>query len=164
MTILRYLDRYLEQIILFLILSLMTVLIGIQVFMRYVMDDSLVWSEELVRWLFVWFIWIGMSYAFKENKHICISVFVDLFSNKIKNIIHIITQVVILVFFIRVIVLSWQQATLPFVINQSSVVLYWPFSDVAISLFWLYFSMIVGCGLSVFRLMQHLVIDIKKII
>jgi TRAP-type C4-dicarboxylate transport system permease small subunit len=45
-------------------------LIFIQVVMRYIFHSSLSWSEELARYLFLWQIWLGASYAVKAHRHL----------------------------------------------------------------------------------------------
>ena len=57
MKILKWLDNYLELTVSVFLMSLMTVLIFLQVVMRYVMHNSLSWSEELARYTFVWLIY-----------------------------------------------------------------------------------------------------------
>ena len=51
--ILHWLDENLEEFILVIFLIAMTLIMGIQVFCRYVLGMSLSWSEELTRYL-VW--------------------------------------------------------------------------------------------------------------
>jgi TRAP-type C4-dicarboxylate transport system permease small subunit len=77
MRILRKIWDHLEEI--FLIPSLMfsTALIFIQVIMRYVFHHSLSWSEELVRYLYVWETWIGVSYAARNGTHLRITMVKD---------------------------------------------------------------------------------------
>ena len=50
--ILHYLDEYLEEILMVIFLIAMTLIMGIQVFSRYVLGMSLSWSEEITRYLF----------------------------------------------------------------------------------------------------------------
>ena len=52
--ILHWLDENLEEFILVIFLIAMTLIMGIQVFCRYVLGMSLSWSEELTRYLFIW--------------------------------------------------------------------------------------------------------------
>lgn len=68
MKILKWLDNYLELTVSVFLMSLMTVLIFLQVIMRYVMHNSLSWSEELARYTFVWLIYIAISYGSKLNE------------------------------------------------------------------------------------------------
>ena len=51
--ILKFLNDYLEETICIILMSIMTIIIFIQVIMRYVMHNSLSWSEELARYCFV---------------------------------------------------------------------------------------------------------------
>ena len=51
---LHWLNEYLEEFVLVIGLILMTLIMGIQVFCRYVLGMSLPWSEELTRYIFIW--------------------------------------------------------------------------------------------------------------
>ena len=57
MKVVSWMDEYLEAGLASLLLAVIVTLITVQVVMRYVMQNSLSWSEELTLWLFVWFIW-----------------------------------------------------------------------------------------------------------
>ena len=72
MRFLKLLDQYFEEVIVIILLGTMTFLVGLQVIMRYVMQDSLSWSEELARYVFIWMVNIGISYGVKKNRHISI--------------------------------------------------------------------------------------------
>jgi TRAP-type C4-dicarboxylate transport system permease small subunit len=67
----------LEEILLVSSLAFTVGLIFIQVLMRYVFQNSLSWSEELARYLFLWQIWLGASFAVKEQAHLRIGALVD---------------------------------------------------------------------------------------
>ena len=49
MKFLKLIDEYLEMGICVTLISVIAVVLGLQVFMRYVMQNSLSWSEELAR-------------------------------------------------------------------------------------------------------------------
>ncbi len=51
-------------------LAVMVIVIFTQVIMRYVFNNSLSWSEEFARYLFVWFSWIGVSAGLKDGEHL----------------------------------------------------------------------------------------------
>ena len=51
------------------LLSFFVVLLFVQVVMRVVFQDSLTWSEELSRFAFVWFAYLGACYAARLNAH-----------------------------------------------------------------------------------------------
>ena len=52
--ILHWLDENLEEFLLVFFLIAMTLIMGIQIFCRYVLGQSLSWSEEITRYLFIW--------------------------------------------------------------------------------------------------------------
>lgn len=63
-----------EYVALILALAVMVAVIFSQVVMRYVFNNSLSWSEEFARYLFVWFSWMGVSAAVKDKEHLKVDI------------------------------------------------------------------------------------------
>ena len=82
---LKLLDDKLEAVLCIILLSVMTVVVFIQVIMRYVVQDALAWSEELSRYLFVWLIYLGIPLGAKHMKHIKIEAPLSLFPRKARK-------------------------------------------------------------------------------
>lgn len=99
MKILKWLDYYLEEFLMVLLLGLMTIIMGIQVFSRYVLGNSLSWSEEITRYLFIWSGFISVSYCTKRCISIKIEQFVQIFPNRGKAMFKIINHTIELIFF-----------------------------------------------------------------
>lgn len=53
-------------------LASMTLLTFVQVVLRYVFGTGLVWSLEVVSYLFAWLVLIGMSYGVRTQAHIAV--------------------------------------------------------------------------------------------
>ncbi|ELA6610324.1 TRAP transporter small permease [Vibrio alginolyticus] len=138
--------------------------IFLQVVMRYVFSNSLPWSEEFVRWCFIWFIWVGVSYGFKTRKHISVTALVNLFPKRILDVVNIVVNVIVLWCMVKLFIYGWDQISSPIIARQSSVVLYWPLSEARVSMQWLYASLPVGALLSAFRLLQTLYSDISSLL
>lgn len=68
-TMKKILDR-IDELLSCLFLLGMCTIIAVQVFTRYVLGFSLDWSEELGRYLFIWSVYIGCSYAMKADRHL----------------------------------------------------------------------------------------------
>lgn len=68
---------HLEEFILLPILIFLVGLIFTQVIMRYCFGNSITWSEELARYLFVWLMWLGVSYAARNRTHLRITMIRD---------------------------------------------------------------------------------------
>lgn len=62
------------QVLLTLLGAGMALVIGLQVFYRYALNDSLFWSEELGRMCLVWLTFIGATVAYHRGAHIGVDV------------------------------------------------------------------------------------------
>ncbi|MGJ9384380.1 TRAP transporter small permease [Salipaludibacillus sp. CF4.18] len=92
---------YLEEFLLILTLIVMVILIFGQVVGRYVFQTSPSWTEELARYIHIWQVWIGASYAIKLRRHLRIEAFVNLlnsFQQKIIETVSVIVWFVLAVF------------------------------------------------------------------
>lgn len=67
------------------LLSMMTVFMFSEVVARYVFMKSIYWAEELVRYLFIWFTFVGAAYCVKMRSHVTIDMFVSLFPKKMQR-------------------------------------------------------------------------------
>lgn len=75
------LDRLIHIFLLWAIGALMFAMMGVtfaQVVSRYVFENSLSWSEELGRYIFVWITFLGMAAAFQSKAHIALDFLVSL--------------------------------------------------------------------------------------
>ena len=71
--IFHWLDENLEEFLLVIGLIAMTLIMGVQVFCRYVLGMSLSWSEELTRYIFIWCGFLSVSYCSKK----CLSIKIE---------------------------------------------------------------------------------------
>lgn len=156
MKVIRFIDEHIEEIILVTLLTGMSLIIGLQVFMRYVMKSSLSWSEELARYMFIWMVYIGISYGIKKGRHIKIDAAVNIFPRKIQKYIFILSDIIFLLFAIIVIYQSNNVAMLIFRLGQSS-------PGTGISMGYVYMAIPVGFTLVCVRLIQDIVMKCKKI-
>lgn len=72
----------LEEYLLIGSLVFNVLLVFMQVIMRTMFKNSLSWSEELSRYIFIWQIWLGTSIALKENEHINVTLLYTLIKNE----------------------------------------------------------------------------------
>ncbi len=98
--IITWLDRHVEEVILMILLSLMVLVVVIQVFMRYVMNNSLSWPEEITRYFFVWFTFIGMSYCISNNSNVKIDMLVNALPKKAQTMVLFIVDIMVMIFFL----------------------------------------------------------------
>lgn len=62
------------------------------VFFRYVLNDSLVWSDEIAMLLFAWATFLAVTTAYLHDKHISISVFVSAMPEPNRRLLAIIAE------------------------------------------------------------------------
>lgn len=152
----KFLDKHFEEILMVFLLSLMSILIGVQVFMRYVMNDSLTWSEELARYAFIWATYIGVACAVKRNAHICVEAAVTKLPALYQHYAAILSHVLFIVFAVLVMKEGYALTLKILSFGQKS-------SSLGIPMAWIYLAPTVGFGLVILRLLQRIVIEIKTI-
>lgn len=148
MAAIKWIDANLERTLAALLLAFIVLLISFNVIMRYVLNASLSWGEELTLWTFVWFIWIAVSYGFYKREHIRITVLRDLLGDRAQLVLDMIVDILVLAFLAIMIKECVQLMQMPFVAKQKSVVLGLPIPI-------LYASAPVGGTLSSVRIVQH---------
>jgi len=73
-----------------------TILTFYQVITRYVFNNASSWSEEAVRYLFVWVSMIGIAIGIREKVHIGIDIFVKRLPIPIKKATEMVVQIAII--------------------------------------------------------------------
>ena len=141
-----WLNDHLEETLSIILLGFIVVIMGLQIFMRYVLSKSLSWPEEISRYLFIWFVFLGISYGIKHDVHIKVNIIESLFP-KIKTILMIIQDFLFLFFCVYMLrpgvnVLKRLIAT-----GQTSPAL-------NIYMYLVYASLLVGFTLAIFRFLQ----------
>jgi len=97
------LGNYLAKATIFIVIILvammsLTVLIG--VFFRYVLRDSLSWTEELARYLMIWAALLSISIGIKDKEHVGIQLLVRRIPIKYARIINFLVNNAVLFFLI----------------------------------------------------------------
>lgn len=105
--ILHYLDEYLEEFLMVVFLIAMTLVMGIQVFSRYILGMSLSWSEEITRYLFIWSAFLSVSLCTRKCISIKIDQFIQLFPKRGKSLWKVLNLTVEFVFFVYLIPYSF---------------------------------------------------------
>lgn len=81
-----------------IILSFMTALIIISVFFRYALNNSIMWSAELTRYLMVFLSMFGAALALRNDEHIGLSILYDKLSIQCQRLIDIFRYTLLFLF------------------------------------------------------------------
>lgn len=65
---------YLEDIIAFVVFWILAGVVFLQFFTRYVLNDSMAWTEEIARYLLIWVTFVGGAIAVRRGTHIGVEV------------------------------------------------------------------------------------------
>lgn len=101
--------RGLYKVILAAIIAIgltMLVVAWAHVFYRYILNNSLSWSEELLKILLVWFCLLSTTVIAVQREHVSIVVFKEMMPKKVNNALTFITQVLMLLASITVMVIG----------------------------------------------------------
>lgn len=155
MRFLKWLDQNLEEYLMFYLSIVMVGIIFIQVIMRYVFNSSILWSEELARYCFIWIVFIGASYGIKKDSHIKIDVLLNVVNEKFKRALTWISLLVFLIFALILIVSGYQVTEQVMAWNQLSPALRMP-------MWMINLAIPVGMVLVLIRIIQRFYNDIKN--
>ena len=156
MKFIKFLDEYMEEIILIVLLIIITMIMGIQVCARYIFNYSLAWSEEITRYLYIWSGFISVSYCTKKCISIKVEQFVSVFPGKIKIILKIINHSIEFIFFFYLIPFAYKYLISAIESNQIS-------TACGIPMYFVQLSPLVGFVLVEFRIIQCWYNEFKKI-
>lgn len=92
----KFWDKF-EWYLIGILLGVATFLCSLEV-VRRLFNSPTQWAEELIRYIIIFAVFIGISSVTKKNEHIRMSVIIDLFSEKKRRIIDIITASIGMVF------------------------------------------------------------------
>ena len=125
------------------ILILLNLVVGAQVFARYVLNHSLFWSEELARYLFIWLVFLSAAMVLRQDRHIQVSAFVDMLPASMKRAIIILGDLLMLGFVLIVFVESIRLAGMVWTVLTAAMEIPWTF---------VYLGIILGMAIMVLAL------------
>lgn len=79
----------------------------VAVFFRYALNHSLFWSDEVVRYLFVWFTFLGAAVALRDREHIRVEYFVELLPPAVRRLVEAAMLLGVLVFYLAMLLLGF---------------------------------------------------------
>ncbi len=150
------LNRNAERWALLCFYTMLVATMAVEVIRREVFAYSSIWGEEIVRYAFIYLVWIGAAAAVRERAHIRIDVLFAYLGPRLKALFYIFGDLVMLC--IAVIAVYWSFETLA---------VSWRFGSVShglrVSMVWFLAAVPLGFSLMVFRLIQSLLRDLADL-
>ena len=142
------------------------VIMVVQVFARYVLNASLIWAEELCRYILVWqtFLFIGLAY--QRGELVAVELLTDQLSTFWRFVLKAIVTIPVLIFLGLMVVNGYSYASR--FTHQTLPALDFLWSSIAgrelgLSVRWVYVSVAVGCALLAVHLILSLVTDAQAL-
>ncbi len=143
-----------EEIVLIIMFAVMVAVIFSQVIMRKVFNNSLPWSEELGKFLFVWLSWLGISIGHRRKEHIKITLLVEKLPILFKKVVEAASELILIIIcgvtvYYSVLMLDIQKNI--------------PYAGIKISTSWGYLSLVLGCSFFIMRASVYFIQAVKSI-
>jgi TRAP-type C4-dicarboxylate transport system permease small subunit len=153
--LLKWLDGHFEELILVLLLVVINFVMLAQIVARYIFNDSMSWPEEFCRYCYVWTVFLSISYTIAKGSMLRVSVVMDLFPAKVQSTIRILCDLIMLALFW---VFFRHAASL---VSHIKNVTHEISSAMRVPMWLVYTSVLVGFGLSLLRMVQVFVRDVR---
>ncbi len=131
------------------------VLVIINVFSRYFFNAPIAWVEEVATSCFVYTVFVGAAWCLRTRQHVGVDLLVDRLPEKAKEVVHLLTDLVILV-------LNGYVTYLSVLFMRSSKVKTMPILKISVN--YLYFALLLGFGLMTVYSLIHCGTDIRDLI
>lgn len=92
-------DYSIEDYVSFLIFWVLAVVVFVQFFSRYVLNDSVAWTEEIARYLLICVAFAGAPIAVRKNTHIHVEFFYRFINRPVARVLSKLVDIIRVVFF-----------------------------------------------------------------
>ena len=141
-----WLDQHFEEVLMAIFLCGIVIMMTTHVFFRYVMKAPLTWTEEATRYMFIWFVFMGVSYGIRNDTHIRVNI-IEVLYPKLTPALSLIQDLVGAAFVFYMLPAASRCMQQLAVRNQTSAGLHLP-------MVFVYGALMLGLCLSVIRIIQ----------
>ena len=133
-----------------LALAVVSAVAILQVFFRYVVGASLFWSEELMRYLTIWGVFLLAGLAYSRGEMLGFTLIVTSLPRSLRRLVELLVRLAIIAFLL---VVAWSGFDFAWRTIFDEAV------GLQISMFWIHLSIPVGCVLAVLHVLAAQVVD-----
>lgn len=144
---------HIDDILAFTLFWAMAGVTFLQFFSRYVLNDSISWTEEIARYLLMTVTFIGAAIVFRRRSNIAVEIIVDVLPPALGRLVRFLADCITVVFVGLLVWFSWTVAH-RMAIQRMTVI------DVSMSV--VYAGVGIGCGLMFWRAVQTFVANARR--
>lgn len=154
--VITWLEKNFEPMMMVILFACMSLLICLQVILRFCFSTGISWAEECSRFLFVWLMYFSIAEATKKNRSIKIVYFIKKLNKNLQKKMYIFSDFLILVFSGISLYASCKVCLTTARFNDRAITM-------AVSLNFLYLAGLIGFMLMTIRILQNIYWKIKHI-
>lgn len=151
------LDRNAERWALLIFYTLLVTTMVVEVIRREVLSYSSIWGEEIVRYSFIYLVWIGAAAAIKDRAHIRIDVIFHGLPHRAQSLLYMLGDLIMLAVAIAVVFWSWHAVGVSMRFGSVS-------HGLRVSMVWFLMAVPLGFTLVAVRLLQSLRRDFRNLV
>ncbi len=145
------------------------IIMGVQVFFRYVLNDSIIWAEEMSRYLLIWITFLFLGIAYQRGELISL----NLFLQKVPRIVQLVLTILAFLAILGTLgVLTWYGFKFAEVNSIQTLPAFdfiWSAitgtdEELNFSSYWLYASVPVGAILLAIHLFLGVIVRVRRIL
>jgi len=156
MTVIKWLDDHLEEILLVILLVMITVVSFLQVVIRKIpWIPALTWAEEFCRFAWIWSVFLSLPYTIKRGNMLRVTVLLDAMPENVRKVLNIVVDVINLAAMALLFYYSIPLTRDRFISGETSPAMLWP-------MWAMYSSLVIGFGLAVIRGVQMLFYHVRN--
>ncbi len=121
---------------------------------RYVFDTSLTWASELTIYLFLWSVFFGAAYCFKEDAHISISILLDALPPRMAKGIMLLSHSITFIYLLAVSFYGYKYLQLVIELEETSV-------DLEIPMWIPYLAIPIAFAFAAYRVGEKIIYILK---
>ncbi len=148
-------------------MAVIVVVVTVQVVMRYVFNASLIWAEELCRYILVWITFLLIGLAFHRGELIAVDLVTVRLRPTLRFAFKLLVTVPLLVFLGYIVVNGYRFAVRMGVQTLPAFDFIWSSltgqEEAEISIFWVYVSVAVGCALLILHILVALAVEWREL-
>ena len=152
--IISYLDKNLEIAFISIITALISILMFMQVILRYCFSTSIAWVEEVVVYMNIWIAFIGVGYSMKHGTDMKMD-FSSVLPAKLNKVTQYISEIIFLLFYVMI-------ARAGFIVIASMVARGQRSPAARIPLYVVYSALLVGALIAIARYIQKVYIRVAE--
>ncbi|MGE4277693.1 MAG: TRAP transporter small permease [Lawsonibacter sp.] len=143
----------LDAIITGVTLTLCTIIVNLNVIMRYFFNQPMFWAEEVSTGLFVWTVFVGSAYAFRKHAHLGVDILINAIPESIRKYVKVAMDIVGLLILIMLTFISIQ-----YVINTWDKLT----NTLRVPNWYIAIAVPIGFGLSLIYSVYFMITDVIK--